>query len=160
MLDDRKTVCLAHIVPATEQFVARNARSPPDNMTANKLGSYRVHGVTDGRSVRVYDPAYPLPSAISTKYVLLGSPGGLVRTWIGDYQVSAFEMARAHGFTKEALAQVERLTSTDEQWKWVANYSTPRRTVQATCSPPLSMLCSLLANSAYKMQGPSPRRVM
>ncbi len=84
-------------------------------MTANKLGSYRVHGLTNDRSVRVYDPAYPLPSATSTKSVLLGSPGGLVRTWIGTYQVSAFEVARAHGFTKEALAQVERLTSTDEQ---------------------------------------------
>ena len=141
VLDDPKTVCLARIVPATEQFVARNARSPPDNMTANKLGFYRVHGVTDDRSVRVYDPAYPLPSATSTKSVLLGSPGGLVRTWIGDYQVSAFEVARAHGFTKEALAQVERLNSTDEQWKWVAN-STPRRTVQALLSAILDALQS------------------
>ena len=98
--------------------------------------------MTDDRSVRVYDTAHPLPSATTTKSVqLIGSPGGLVRTWIGDYQVSALEVARAHGFTKEALAQVERLTSTDEQWKWVAN-STPRRTVQALLSAILDALQS------------------
>ena len=141
VLDDPKTVSLARIVPATEQFVARNARSQPNNTTANKLGSYRVYGVTDDRSVRVYDTAHPLPSATTTKSVLLGSPGGLVRSWIGDYQVSALEVARAHGFTKEALAQVERLTSTDEQWRWVAN-STPRRTVQALLSAILDALQS------------------
>jgi site-specific DNA-cytosine methylase len=141
VLDDPKTVCLARIVPATERFVPRKSRSQPDAMTANKLGSYRVHGITDDRSVRVYDPAYPLPSATSTKSVPLGSPGGLVRTWVGDYQVSAFEVARAHGFTKEALAQVQRLTATDEQWKWVAN-STPRRTVQVLLSAILVALQS------------------
>ncbi len=141
VLDDPKTVNLARIVPATEQFVARSARSPPGAMTANKLGSYRVQGITDDRSVRVYDTAHPLPSATPTKSVQLSSPGGLVRTWIGDYQVSAFEVARAHGFTKEALAQVESLTSTDEQWKWVAN-STPRRTVQALLSAILDALQS------------------
>jgi hypothetical protein len=62
--DDPKTVCLARIVPATEQFVGRNSRSQPDAMTANKLGSYRVHGITDDRSVRVYDPAYCLFAAV------------------------------------------------------------------------------------------------
>ena len=31
---------------------------------------------------------------------------------------------------------------------------------EAKCSPPFSMLCSPLANSAYRMQGPSRRRVM
>jgi hypothetical protein len=51
VFDDPKTVGLARIVPATEQFVARKARSPPGAMTANKLGSYRVHGMTDDRSV-------------------------------------------------------------------------------------------------------------
>ena len=104
MLDDLKTVRLSRIVPATEQFVARKARSPSGAMTANKLGSYRVHGMTDDRSVRVYDAAHPLPSATTTKSVQLGSPGGLVHTWIGNYQVSALEVARVHGFTKEALA--------------------------------------------------------
>jgi site-specific DNA-cytosine methylase len=46
VLDDPKTVCLVRIVPATEQSVARNARSQPNAMTANKLGSYRVQGIS------------------------------------------------------------------------------------------------------------------
>jgi hypothetical protein len=97
-------------VPANEQFVVRKHRAPQDDdremMTANKLGSYRVHGVTDDRSVRVYCMRHPLPSATTTASLLLGSPGGLVRGWCSDYKVSPLEVARAHGFTKEALDQV------------------------------------------------------
>ena len=90
----------------------------------------------------MYDDTHPLPSATTTKSVQLGSPGGLVRSYVGDYQVPVLEVARAHGLTKGALAQVENLASTDEQWKWVAN-STPRRTVQAMLSDILDALQSL-----------------
>ncbi len=99
-----------------------------------------------------------------------GEAGALGSAWLkptpdvsvagtsGDYQVSALEVARAHGFTKEALAQVERLTSTDDSGSgWLTLLQgRPCR----LCSPPFSMLCSLLANSAYRMQAPSPRSAM
>jgi site-specific DNA-cytosine methylase len=72
VLDDPKTVSSARIVPATEQFVARNARSQPDNTTANKLGSYRVHGVTDDRSARVYSLRPPVLIVKNRRYAPAG----------------------------------------------------------------------------------------
>jgi hypothetical protein len=99
--------------------------------------------------------AVPAALAATTKCSLeLGSPGGLVKGPFGDYQVSPLEVARAHGFTDEALAQVERLNDTGEQWRWVAN-STPRRTVQALLS---AILDSLLSPLQQRLQdgGPIP----
>jgi hypothetical protein len=113
-------------------------RQPPTK--ARKLGYYTVAGVHDDRSLRVYDPLYPLPSATSTMSMRhLGSPGGLVRNFCGDYQVSPLEVARSHSFSADALRQVEKLECTKEQWKWVAN-STPRKTVQALLGAVLEAL--------------------
>ena len=161
ILDDPKTVCLGRYVPkGAARFVPRhpgNNRNeqrrfqegsarpyqPPyrqEPTRARKLGYYTVHGVHEDRALRVYDPLYPLPSATSTMSMRhLGSPGGLVRNFCGDYQVSPLEVARAHSFSADALRQVEKLECTKEQWRWVAN-STPRKTVQALLGAVLEAL--------------------
>jgi hypothetical protein len=132
VLDDKKTVYPARYVQeGTATFVKRDPKAKQINTKSKKLGYYWQPKMKDDRSLRVYDPCYPLPSATTTaSEPLLGGPSGLVRNPFGDYRVSALEVARAHSFTPEALKQVERLNSSAEQWKWVAN-STPRMTVQA-----------------------------
>jgi hypothetical protein len=91
VLDDPKTVCLGRYVPkGAARFVPRQpGHNRPEPTKARKLGYHTVAGVHDDRSLRVYDPLYPLPSATSTMSMRhLGSPGGLVRNFCGDYQVS------------------------------------------------------------------------
>jgi hypothetical protein len=133
VLDDMKTVCPARYVQkGSAKFVPRLPKANRQvNTKSKKLGWYWRQKLPDDRCLRVYEPSYPLPSATTTASdPLLGSPGGLVRNPMGDYRVSPLEVARAHSFTPDALRQVEQLTNTAEQWKWVAN-STPRMTVQA-----------------------------
>ena len=141
ILDDPKTVCPARFIPATETFVPRRERVARRPTHARKLGSYLVNGRVDEQCVRVYDEPPPLPSAAVSQAALLGSPGGLIRGKYGDYNISNGEVARAHGFSQEALDQVERLTSTSLQWRWVAN-SLPRRTAQAVLEAVLDSMHS------------------
>jgi site-specific DNA-cytosine methylase len=97
----------------------------------SKTGEHNLKGL------RVYDRRFPLPSS-TTKGDFIGGPCCLIEDKLGPRQVQPEEVARGHGFTEPALAQL-REQPKHIQWKWVAN-STPRRTIQSVLSAALVLL--------------------